>query len=207
MLFVIGLGPGDPGLLTLRAVKALQQSTVVFVPGRMAARLVEPYADPRILEFPMTRDKTVLQAHWQENAELVAEHARNGIAAFALIGDPNFFGTFVHLSRIIRQEHSDIEIEIIPGISAITAFASRANIQIDTSFQVSDGSPVNDRIVLKARRPGQIVKALQSEGFDRFVFAQCLFSENELIIKDPEDFPDKGDYFSIIYARKHHECK
>lgn len=205
MLIGIGLGPGDPGLLTLRAVEALRQSTAVFVPGRMAARLVEPYAEPRILEFPMTRDKTVLQAHWQENADLVAEHARNGVAAFAIIGDPNFFSTFTYLSRIIRQKYPDIEIEIVPGISSITAFASRADIQIDTSFQVSDGSPVNDRIVLKARRPGQIVKALQSEGFDRFVFAQCLFSDNELIIKDPEDIPEKGDYFSIIHARKHHE--
>jgi len=202
MLIGVGLGPGDPELLTLKAVEILKRSDIVFAPGRLAAQLVEPYARPHLLEFPMTKDKSVLQSHWEKNADMVAQHARDGLAAFGLIGDPNFFSTFTHLRRLIRQRHLDIIIETIPGISSITAFAARADIQIESSFQVSDGSLVTDRIILKARRPGQIVSELVDEGFEEFTLAQKLYTEDEDIIKGKENMPEKADYFSIIHARK-----
>jgi precorrin-2/cobalt-factor-2 C20-methyltransferase len=205
MLVGVGLGPGDPELLTLKAVEILKHSDIVFAPGRLAAQLVEPYARPHLLEFPMTKDKSVLQSHWEANADMVAQHARDGLAAFGLIGDPNFFSTFTHLRRLIRQRHPDIIIETVPGISSITAFAARANIQIESSFQVSDGSPVTDRIILKARRPGQIVNEMVNEGFEEFTLAQKLYTEDEDIIKGKENMPEKADYFSIIHARKTRE--
>ncbi len=205
MLVGVGLGPGDPELLTLKAVEILKRSDIVFAPGRLAAQLVEPYARPHLLEFPMTKDKKVLQSHWEENADMVAQHARNGLAAFGLIGDPNFFSTFTHLRRLIRQRHPDIIIETVPGISSITAFAARADIEIESSFQVSDGSPVTDRIILKARRPGQIVNEMVDEGFEEFTLAQKLYTEDEDIIKSKENMPEKADYFSIIHARKTRE--
>ncbi|MCK4938002.1 MAG: cobalt-factor II C(20)-methyltransferase, partial [Methanosarcinales archaeon] len=74
-----------------------------------------------------------------------------------------------------------------------------------SSFQVSDGSPVTDRIVLKARRPGQIVNELVDEGFEEFTLAQKLYTEDEDIIKGKENVPEKADYFSIIHARKTRE--
>ncbi|MDF1557458.1 MAG: cobalt-factor II C(20)-methyltransferase [ANME-2 cluster archaeon] len=205
MLVGVGLGPGDPELLTLKAADTLKRCDIVFVPGRLAAQLVEPYAEPHLLEFPMTKDKSVLQSCWEENADLVAEHARDGHAAFGLIGDPNFFSTFTHLRRIIGQRHPDIIIETVPGISSITAFAARAGIQIDSSFEVSDGSPVIDRIILKARRPGQIVNELGNEGFNDFTLAQKLYTDDEEIIKGKENMPKRADYFSIIHARKTRE--
>lgn len=207
MLVGVGLGPGDPGLLTLKAVETLQRSDIIFVPGRLAAQLVEPYAKPHLLEFPMIKDKKVLQFHWEQNADLVAQHARDTTVAFGLIGDPNFFSTFTHLRRLIRQRHPDIVIETIPGISSITAFAARADIQIDSSFQVSDGSPVTDRIILKARRPGQIINELTDEGFEDFTIAQRLYAEDEEIIKGEDNLPEKADYFSIIHARRTRERK
>ncbi|MCL7475489.1 MAG: cobalt-factor II C(20)-methyltransferase [ANME-2 cluster archaeon] len=205
MLVGVGLGPGDPQLLTLKAIEMLKSSDIVFAPGRLAAQLVEPYARPQLLEFPMTKDKKVLRSHWEENADLVAQYARDGLAAFGLIGDPNFFSTFTHLRRLICQRHPDIIIDTIPGISSITAFAARAGIEIESSFQVSDGSPFTDRIVLKARRPGQIVNGLVDEGFEEFVLAQKLYTEDEVIIKGKENMPEKADYFSMIHARKPRE--
>ena len=61
MLVGVGLGPGDPGLITLKTVETLQCADIVFVPGRLAASLVKPYAEPHLLEFPMTKDKKVLK--------------------------------------------------------------------------------------------------------------------------------------------------
>lgn len=205
MLIGVGLGPGDPELLTLKAVEILKRSDIVFVPGRLAAHLVEPYTRPHLLEFPMIKDRKVLQSHWEENADMVAQHARDKMAAFGLIGDPNFFSTFTHLRRLIRQRHPDIIIETIPGISSITAFAARAGIEMESSFQVSDGSPVTDRIILKARCPDQIVKGLVKEGFDDFTLARKLYTGDEDIIKGRDNMPERADYFSIIHARKTRE--
>ena len=202
MLIGVGLGPGDPKLLTLKAVEILKNSDKVYVPGRLAADLVAPYTDCEILDFPMTKDSDVLNAIWKKNADIVAEHAKDGTVAFGLIGDPNFFSTFSHLGRVIHEHHPDIDITTIPGISSITSFAARADVAIDSSFEVSDGTDVRSKIVLKARRPLDIVDSLTGEGFDEFIFAERLFSDDERIIKTKEDIPAKGNYFSIVYAKK-----
>jgi precorrin-2 methylase len=62
MLIGLGLGPGDPELLTLKAIKKLEESDKVFVPGKLALELVSPYTDAEILDFPMTHDKTRLDS-------------------------------------------------------------------------------------------------------------------------------------------------
>lgn len=204
MLIGIGLGPGDPDLLTLGAVKALKESTKVYVPGKLAAKLVAPYAKAEILDFPMIRDKAELSKLWDNNARIVAAEARNGRVAFAVLGDPNVFSTFSHLRRVIKEKHPEIQITTIPGVSAITAQAARTNTSIDGSFTVSDGSPVNTKIILKAKHPVKLKKSLMSEGFNDFIYAERLFMENESITGET---PQKGDYFSIIVAKRGKENK
>jgi len=202
MLIGVGLGPGDPELLTLKAVDILKNSDKVYVPGRLAKDLVAPYADAEILEFPMIRDIEVLNSLWKENADRVAEEARKGTVAFGLIGDPNFFSTFSHLKKVMRKHYPDVELATIPGISSITSFAARTNVAVESSFEVSDGSDVGYMIHLKATQPKSIVKQLETEGYTEFIFAERLFSDNELIIRKKEEIPEKGNYFSIIYGKK-----
>ena len=202
MLIGVGLGPGDPELLTLKAVNVLKNSDKVYVPGRLAKDLVAPYAEAEILEFPMIRDIEVLNSLWKENADKIAEEARNGTVAFGLIGDPNFFSTFTHLKKVMRKHYPDVELSTIPGISSITSFASRTDVAVDSSFEVSDGSEIGYKIHLKATQPKSIVEQLEKEGYNEFVFAEKLFSEDEVIISKKEDIPEKGNYFSIIYGKK-----
>jgi precorrin-2/cobalt-factor-2 C20-methyltransferase len=202
MLIGVGLGPGDPELLTLKAVNILKNSDKVYVPGNMAAKLVEPYATPEILDFPMLRDYDVLNEVWKKNADLIADEARNGTVVFGLIGDPNFFSTFTHLKRVMNKHYPDVETSTIPGISSITSFAARADAEVDTSFEVSDGSETKHKIRLKANRPKQLIEEFSEEGYTDFIFAERLFSDKEVIIKNREDIPEKGNYFSIIYAKK-----
>ncbi|MBN1133637.1 MAG: cobalt-factor II C(20)-methyltransferase [Methanosarcinaceae archaeon] len=205
MLIGVGLGPGDPELITLKAIVALKKSDRVYVPGRLAADLVAPYADCEILDFPMTKDDEVLNKVWDRNAEIVAGDAKDGTVSFGLIGDPNFFSTFSHLRRVVHDRYPDIEITTIPGISSITSFASKTGTAIDSSFEVRDSTPINSKIILKARNPRDIVDSLESEGFTEFIFAERLFSNDETIIADKEKIPIKGNYFSIIYAKKGNE--
>lgn len=202
MLIGVGLGPGDPELLTLKAVDVLKNSDKVYVPGRMAKDLVAPYADAEILDFPMIRDIEVLNTLWKENADRIAEEARNGTVAFGLIGDPNFFSTFSHLKKVMRRYYPDVELATVPGISSITSFAARTDVAVESSFEVSDGSDIGYKIHLKATQPKAIVKELETEGYKEFIFAEKLFSENEVIIRKKEEIPEKGNYFSIIYGKK-----
>ena len=202
MLIGVGLGPGDPELLTLKAVDVLKNSDKVYVPGRMAKDLVAPYADAEILEFPMIRDIEVLNSLWKENADRVAEEARKGTVAFGLIGDPNFFSTFSHLKKVMRKHYPDVVVSTVPGISSITSFAARTDVAVESSFEVSDGSEIGYKIHLKATKPKSIVKQLETEGYTEFIFAEKLFSDNELIIQNKDEIPEKGNYFSIIYGKK-----
>ena len=199
MLIGVGLGPGDPELLTLKATRILGESDKVFVPGKLALKLVSPYTDAEILDFPMTHDKSVLEMTIDHNADVVAAEAVHKRVAFGLIGDPNFFSTFIRLKNRIHEKYPDIAIETVPGISSITAFASRIDAHIDRSFVVSDGSPIATKIVLKTRTPKKIRDRLIEEGYTDFIFAEKLFSDEEQVT---EEIPDKGNYFSILYASK-----
>ncbi len=204
MLIGIGLGPGNPDLLTLAAVKALKDSRKVYVPGKMAAELVAPYAKADVLDFPMIQDEAELSKLWETNAGIVADEAGKSMVSFAVIGDPNFFSTFSHLRRTIKEKYPEIEITTIPGVSAITAQASRTNISIESSFTVSDGSPVDTKIILKTKNPQKVKEELAKEGFNDLIYAERLFMENENVTRD---IPQKGDYFSMLVAGRRRSKK
>ncbi len=204
MLIGVGLGPGSSDLLTLAAVKALKNSRKVFVPGKLAAELVAPYAKPEFLDFPMIQDKDELRKLWENNARMVADEAEKGTVSFAVLGDPNFFSTFSHLRKTLKDKYPDIEVITIPGVSAITAQAACTDMSIESSFIVSDGSPVETKILLKTRHPQMKRDELLKDGFDEIVYAQRLFMDNEKVTCA---LPYEGDYFSIIVATKGKKSK
>ena len=196
----ISLGPGDPELLTIKASAALKSCKKVFVPGEMAAELVNPYCTPEILQFPMIEDRENLERIWKQNAKTVADAASEDMAGFACIGDVNTFSTFSHLERVIRKNHPDIEIKTIPGVSVISAAASRLAQPLDKSFEVSDGSPVDAVVRIKATRPKKLVEELSHQGFDDFALGVMLSTPQERIIHG--EMPEKSDYFSVLFGRR-----
>jgi len=201
MLIGISLGPGDPGLMTFKAAAALKSCTRVFVPGEMAAELARPYCSPEILQFPMIEDKVELERIWRMNAGTVAAAAAAaGGAGFACIGDVNTFSTFSHLERMIRQHHPHIEIQTIPGVGVVPTLASRFAAPLERSFEVSDGSPLETVIRIKATRPRKLADELRARGFEDFVLGTMLCTAEERIIRD--EMPERSDYFSVLLARR-----
>lgn len=200
----ISLGPGDPDLLTIKAAATLKKCDKVYVPGEMAAVLARPYCDPEILQFPMIEDEEELERIWTKNANVVADAAASGLASFACIGDVNTFSTFSHLERVIRGIRPEIEIETIPGVGVVPCAASRFSMALDGSFEVSDGSPVQSIVRLKATRPRKLAQDLSAQGFDRFILGRMLCTPQETIIREnaPENLPERSDYFSVLMARK-----
>ena len=136
-LYGIGLGPGDPELLTLRAYRVLREIGLIFVPlkdkqsksyARSIISALIPDSEKKIVELvlPMIRDRKKLADYWQEAAESIWSHLHEGKdCAFVNIGDPLLYGTFIHILATLQRTHPEIEVEVIPGISSINAAAAR----------------------------------------------------------------------------------
>ena len=134
-LYGLGVGPGDPDLLTLKAMKILQQVAVVFAAaaGKNNYSLAVKIASPHLkkgtpvthLGFPMTRDKKVLADAWENNGDQVVRALKNGKdAAFITLGDPLIYSTFGYIMEVVQKTHPEIPIEIIPGITSYQAGAA-----------------------------------------------------------------------------------
>jgi precorrin-2/cobalt-factor-2 C20-methyltransferase len=201
MLIGLGLGPGNPELLTLMAVRLLKEADVVFVPGRIAQELVAPYRDAVMLDFPMTDDEVRIRKSLEENADKIAPVAQDGLAVFGILGDPNFFSTFSRLCSIITEKYPSIEYRTEPGISSITAFAAAAGISLNGGFMVSDGEVVSSRILLKVRNPKKKAEELRKEGYHEFVLVERMIFL-DMKIYHTNDLPEKSDYLSVMYARR-----
>lgn len=141
-LYCVGIGPGDPELLTLKALRILQTRPVIFVPEqsgsgrRQAFEIVRPYLDEahqRIipLHFPMTRDQDQLESAWDiATVRVVMELAGGQEAVFPVLGDPLLFGTFNYILNRLNRNYPEIEVEIVPGVTSIQAATAAAGLPL-----------------------------------------------------------------------------
>lgn len=202
MLIAVGLGTGDPELLTLKAVRLLREADAVFVPGKLAHRLVKQHRpDATLLEFPMTDDDGHIQKCLERNAMMMAPVAVEGLAVFGIIGDPNLFSTFSRVCEVISREHPDVEFGTVPGITSVTAFASAAKIPISSGFIVDDGNGVNGIVRLKVTAPAAEARRMRVEGYREFVLVERI-SMNDEKVYSGDNLPEKSNYFSVLYARR-----
>ncbi len=201
MLIGLGLGPGNPELLTLRAIRLLREADTVFVPGRIAQDLVAPYRKAIVLNFPMTGNELKIRRCLEENADQIAPAARSGLAIFGILGDPNFFSTFSRLCAIVSEKYPDIECSTEPGISSITAFAAVSGISLSGGFIVTDGQDPDSRILLKVRHPREKAAELRKDGYREFVLVERMYFPDMRVYRNG-DLPETSDYLSVMYARR-----
>lgn len=133
-LYAIGAGPGDPELLTLKALKAIQEAQVIAVPKGKAEKesvalsIISSFIEGKeILEmvFPMTGDQDILQKAWKETAERIGDLLSQGkTVVFATLGDPSLYSTFTYIMSILKKQDSSLQVDIIPGINSFSAAAA-----------------------------------------------------------------------------------
>lgn len=161
-LYGLGVGPGDPELITVKTFRILSESPVIAYPkkrmGSMsyAQRIVELYVRPQEKEmlglvFPMTKDKEILEREWQNTAAQVWEKLQQGKdVAFVTEGDPMFYSTFIHMMRIISEKHPEVDVKTIPGVSSFLGAASRLGIPLaDGDEQIGIIPATEDREAMR----------------------------------------------------------
>ena len=139
----IGVGPGDPDLLTVKAVKAIQDADMIMCPASAEDRpsialsvvetLIDKSKNQEIVKliFPMTKDKAILEAHWKKNSKIMAEKVLSGKnVVYLTVGDPYLYSTWIYMHREISKKHPEMKITVIPGIVSMFTFASKVGISI-----------------------------------------------------------------------------
>lgn len=141
-LYGLGVGPGDPELITVKAFRKLQECPVIAYPKKLkgsksyAHRIVEMYIQPSEKEmlglvFPMTKDEETLRIEWAKSVETIYTYLAKGQdVAFVTEGDPMLFSTFIHLMKLMKETHADVPIETVAGISSFNGSANRLGIPL-----------------------------------------------------------------------------
>lgn len=134
-LYGISVGTGDPELLTIKGLKALQNSPVIAFPAGITGKLgvaesiiqqyIQPHQHQLSLSFPYTFSQQDLSQAWQEVARKVWQYLQRGLdVAFACEGDISFYSTFTYLSLTLKQLYPEAKITRIPGVSSPMVSAS-----------------------------------------------------------------------------------
>ncbi|ELZ06141.1 cobalt-factor II C(20)-methyltransferase [Natrialba asiatica] len=212
-LYGVGLGPGEADLVTVRGKEILETADVVYSPGRLSRTVaLEHVPEERIgdLDFPMTKDEEKLRTAWTEAAAEVAPKATAGDVAFVTLGDPNVYSTFGHLRRTIDAFHPDVDLEIVPGVSAVTAFATALGVEIEAGAGLSlreaaaGHSPTGpDRMILfKVTDAPATHEGLVAAGYDVTYGRRLFMEQGETVTTDDPTELDERDYYTLAYAEK-----
>lgn len=141
-LYGVGVGPGDPELVTIKAFRKLKECPVIAYPKKMrgsksyAQKIIGLYVDPQQkimlgLVFPMTKDEDTLQQEWAKSVEQIYAYLQEGKdVAFVTEGDPMLFSTYIHLMKLMKAQHPDVPMQSVAGISSFNGTANRLHIPL-----------------------------------------------------------------------------
>jgi precorrin-2/cobalt-factor-2 C20-methyltransferase len=231
-LYGVGVGPGAPDLLTLRAIKTLKDAQVLAMPrssdygASMAWQIIRsavgevPGQERLFLTFPMNKDPERLKPAWDKAFQSIGDRLEKGLSvAFATEGDPSLYSTFIYLQREAPARWPGIRVEIVPGVSSIAAVPAVTGIPladgqeriaiIPANYGVEDLDAVlaafDTTILMKiGSEMPNIVAALERRGLvDKAIYVSRAMMGEQRVVRDIRTIPKEyGDCFAMTVVSK-----
>lgn len=231
-LYGVGVGPGAPDLLTLRALDVLRRAPVLVMPrgsehgASVAWEIVRPALgdvpgqERLFLTFPMSKDPARLRPAWDQAFAAIGERLEKGLdVAFATEGDPSLFSTFIYLAGEAPRRWPGIRIEVVPGVSSIAAVPATTGVPladgqeriaiVPATYGLEDLDELLARfdttVLMKiGTELPRIVEALRrARLLDRAVYVSRATMREQRIVRDLGAMaPERGDCFAMVIVSR-----
>ena len=221
-VYGVGVGPGDPEMMTLKAVRLIRENEVIAVPGKdpkesvaykIAAGAVPEIAEKTLVPvyMPMVKDKELIDIEHQKGAKIIEEYLDQGKnVVYLTLGDSCVYCTFSYLQHILEADGYNVE--LVNGIPSFCAAAARLNISLtewDEPLHVVPGAHKTEEaldlegtyvLMKSASYMKQVKELLRASGKDVNCVENCGM-DTEKIYRSVDEIPDDAGYFSLIIAK------
>lgn len=222
-LYGVGVGPGDPELLTLKALRLVKEAEVIALPGEIpedtvAFKIVEG-AYPELgkkellaVPFPMSKDPEVLKSYHDAGAEKVKAVLDQGKdVVFLTLGDPTVYSTYIYIQRIVKKCGYDAE--IINGVPSFCAVAAKLGDSladrseqlhiIPSNYDIEEALtlPGNKILMKAASKLSDVKKILKDHELEAQMIENCGMEE-EKIYHGVEEMPEKATYYTTLLVKE-----
>lgn len=222
-LYGVGVGPGDPELLTIKAIRIMKEADVLAVPGtqkedsvayQIAKQAIKEIDTKEIISIhmPMTKDEARLEDSHRKGAEEIIQYLKMGKkVAFLTLGDPTIYSTYIYLHKRIVE--SGYEAEIISGIPSFCAVAAKLNQGlvekneqlhvIPSSYDIEDMIALSGTKVLmkSGKKLSKVIEYLKTKDCQVSLVENCGM-ENEKICRSLNEIKDDAGYYSLIIVKE-----
>ncbi|WP_193139949.1 MULTISPECIES: precorrin-2 C(20)-methyltransferase [unclassified Meridianimarinicoccus] len=223
-LYGVGLGPGDPDLITRRAARLIEGARVVAYPAlaggdsfarAIAADLIPATAREIVMEVPMTPARAPAQAAYDAGAARIGEALQAGDDVVVLCeGDPFFYGSFMYLHARLAPRFA---VEVVPGVTSVTACAARAGLPLAARNETLTVLPgplpdaelrarIRDADTLVLMKVGRHLSRLRALLADEGLLGRAVYVERATLPIERRlplaEAPDPAPYFSMILVTK-----
>ena len=219
----VGVGPGDPELMTLKAVRIIRENEIIAFPGAVpeetAAYRIAAQAVPELprkillgLDLPMTRDPEVLADARQKAAETIAAHLDRGRnVVFLTLGDSTIYSTFTYLQTLLQDMGH--RTELVNGIPSFCAAAARLNVPLTEDRETLRVIPAWNEESVNLEAPGTYVLMKSGKHLSRVkkesaaagLFVQGVENcgmPGERVYEKMEEIPENAGYFTLLIGKK-----
>jgi len=223
ILFGVGVGPGDPELMTLKAVRIIRENDVIAAPGddvretvayKIAVQSVPELKDKEMLpiRMPMVMDKEEQKKNHRLGAKQIEDVLDQGKnVVFITLGDSTIYSTFSYLQEIVEAD--GYETHLVSGIPSFCAAAAELNIPLTLWQEQLHVIPARQNLKAKLDQPGTYVlmksgsrmaqtKQLLAESGKKVQMVENCGMPDEKIYRSLEEIPDDAGYFSLIIAKE-----
>jgi precorrin-2/cobalt-factor-2 C20-methyltransferase len=219
----VGVGPGDPELMTLKAVKLIRENDVIAVAGKDASEAVAfkiaAAAVPEIREktllpvyMPMIKDRELIKKEHEKGARLIEKYLDKGKnVVYITLGDPTVYCTFSYLQHILEAD--GYKVELISGIPSFCAAAARLGVSLtewDEMLHIVPASHDAEAVetlsgpcvlMKSASHMKEVKDVLRRSGRSVCAAENCTM-ESEKLYRSLDEIPDEAGYFSLIIAKE-----